>query len=130
MNWNRPVAELFDDLAFGLKLDSRIAVLSKYSKPVPVTREASRMAPTTLAPTSLAAPIAMLFARFAPSAFMVNGILTTVSDAGRSSMAQATATRHPRGGLYFEGFVPGEVFEHRLTRTVTQMDNMLYSNMT
>jgi acyl dehydratase len=88
------------------------------------------MAPTTLAPTSLAAPIAMLFARFAPSAFMVNGILTTVSDAGRSSMAQATATRHPRGGLYFEGFVPGEVFEHRLTRTVTQMDNMLYSNMT
>jgi acyl dehydratase len=45
-------------------------------------------------------------------------------------MAQATATRHPRGGLYFEDFVPGEVFEHRLTRTVTQMDNMLFSNMT
>ena len=45
-------------------------------------------------------------------------------------MAQATAIRHPRGGLYFEDFIPGEVFEHRLTRTVTQMDNMLFSNMT
>lgn len=39
-------------------------------------------------------------------------------------------TRHPRGGLYFEDFVPGELYEHRLTRTVTQMDNMLFSNMT
>jgi acyl dehydratase len=37
---------------------------------------------------------------------------------------------HPRGGLYFEDFVVGEVFHHRLTRTVTQMDNMLFSNMT
>jgi acyl dehydratase len=41
-----------------------------------------------------------------------------------------TATRHPRGGLYFEDFHIGELFEHRLTRTVTQMDNMLFSNMT
>lgn len=38
--------------------------------------------------------------------------------------------RHPRGGLYFEDFVVGHVFRHRLTRTVTQMDNMLFSNMT
>ncbi|BAT60196.1 bifunctional aldehyde dehydrogenase/enoyl-CoA hydratase [Variibacter gotjawalensis] len=38
--------------------------------------------------------------------------------------------RHPRGGLYFEDFIVGHVFEHRLTRTVTQMDNMLFSNMT
>ena len=49
-------------------------------------------------------------------------------------MAQTTATqdvnRHKRGGLYFEGFTVGEVFEHRYTRTVTQMDNMLFSNMT
>lgn len=45
-------------------------------------------------------------------------------------MAQHTATRHKRGGLYFEDFVPGEVVEHRYTRTVTQMDNMLFSNMT
>ena len=38
--------------------------------------------------------------------------------------------RHPRGGLYFEDFSVGQVFRHRLTRTVTQMDNMLFSNMT
>jgi acyl dehydratase len=37
---------------------------------------------------------------------------------------------HPRGGLYFEDFAVGRVFAHRLTRTVTQMDNMLFSNMT
>ena len=36
----------------------------------------------------------------------------------------------PRGGLYFEDFVEGSLFRHRLTRTVTQMDNMLFSNMT
>src|ERR1700746_1232718 len=38
--------------------------------------------------------------------------------------------RHPRGGLYFEDFAVGQVPRHRLTRTVTQMDNMLFSNMT
>ncbi|KPF71684.1 dehydratase [Bosea sp. AAP35] len=38
--------------------------------------------------------------------------------------------RHQRGGIYFEGFEIGAVIEHRLTRTVTQMDNMLFSNMT
>ena len=37
---------------------------------------------------------------------------------------------HPRGGLYFEDFEVGAVLPHRLTRTVTQMDNMLFSNMT
>jgi acyl dehydratase len=41
-----------------------------------------------------------------------------------------SGTPHPRGGLYFEDFVLGETFQHRLTRTVTQMDNMLFSNMT
>ena len=45
-------------------------------------------------------------------------------------MAESTVTRHPRGGLYFEDFQIGAVIEHRLTRTVTQMDNMLFSNMT
>ncbi len=45
-------------------------------------------------------------------------------------MTKQTAIRHKRGGLYFEDFTPGEVVEHRLTRTVTQMDNMLFSNMT
>jgi acyl dehydratase len=42
----------------------------------------------------------------------------------------ADNARHPRGGLYFEDFVVGAVLAHRLTRTVTQMDNMLFSNMT
>ena len=41
-----------------------------------------------------------------------------------------TAERHPRGGMYFEDFKVGELFAHRYTRTVTQMDNMLFSNMT
>jgi acyl dehydratase len=41
-----------------------------------------------------------------------------------------TAKRHPRGGLYFEDFVVGSLTEHRYWRTVTQMDNMLFSNMT
>jgi hypothetical protein len=45
-------------------------------------------------------------------------------------MTQQTAIRHKRGGLYFEDFIPGETTEHRYTRTVTQMDNMLFSNMT
>ncbi len=40
------------------------------------------------------------------------------------------ATRHKRGGIYFDDFEPGQRFEHPLTRTVTQMDNMLFSNMT
>jgi acyl dehydratase len=37
---------------------------------------------------------------------------------------------HPRGGLYFEDFEVGALLRHRLTRTVTQMDNMLFCNMT
>ena len=45
-------------------------------------------------------------------------------------MTVQSAARHKRGGLYFEDFVVGEVVEHRYTRTVTQMDNMLFSNMT
>jgi acyl dehydratase len=39
-------------------------------------------------------------------------------------------TRHPRGGRYFEDFSAGELIRHGLVRTVTQMDNMLFSNMT
>ncbi|HET9904597.1 MAG TPA: MaoC family dehydratase [Xanthobacteraceae bacterium] len=45
-------------------------------------------------------------------------------------MAEAAPARHPRGGLYFEDFEVGAVIEHRLTRTVTQMDNMLFSALT
>ena len=44
--------------------------------------------------------------------------------------ATAAGTRHRRGGMYFDDCVAGEVFEHRYYRTVTQMDNMLFSNMT
>ena len=37
---------------------------------------------------------------------------------------------HPRGGLYFEDFEVGHAFRHRLTRTVSQMDNLLFSSLT
>jgi acyl dehydratase len=33
-------------------------------------------------------------------------------------------------GLYFEQFEIGRVFEHAITRTVTEMDNMLFSCLT
>ncbi|MBR0641704.1 MaoC family dehydratase [Plastoroseomonas hellenica] len=33
-------------------------------------------------------------------------------------------------GLYFEEFGEGQVFEHALTRTVTEMDNTMFSLMT
>jgi acyl dehydratase len=45
-------------------------------------------------------------------------------------MTEDTQMRHKRGGIYFEDFVIGRCYEHRLSRTVTQMDNMLFSNMT
>ncbi len=47
-----------------------------------------------------------------------------------SASHQDMTQRHPRGGLYFEDFIVGNILKHRLTRTVTQMDNMLFSNMT
>jgi acyl dehydratase len=40
------------------------------------------------------------------------------------------AERHQRGGLFYESFEVGRIYEHSLRRTVTQMDNMLFSNMT
>jgi acyl dehydratase len=33
-------------------------------------------------------------------------------------------------GLYFEEFVEGQVFEHPMSRTVTEMDNVLFSTLT
>lgn len=45
-------------------------------------------------------------------------------------MERQTAARHPRGGLYFEDFEVGSLIEHRLTRTITQSDNMLFCGMT
>src|SRR6201998_3272073 len=37
--------------------------------------------------------------------------------------------RHKRGGIYFDDFVAGEVFQNRHYSTVTERDNMLFSNM-
>ena len=37
---------------------------------------------------------------------------------------------HPRGGLHFENCQAGAFFQRRLARTLTQMDNMLFANMT
>jgi acyl dehydratase len=34
------------------------------------------------------------------------------------------------GGLYFEEFTQGETFAHPLRRTVTEMDNILFSSLT
>jgi acyl dehydratase len=33
-------------------------------------------------------------------------------------------------GLYFEEFAEGQVFEHALARTVTEMDNVLFTTLT
>ncbi len=33
-------------------------------------------------------------------------------------------------GLYFEDFAEGQVFDHALSRTVTEMDNLLFSALT
>jgi acyl dehydratase len=33
-------------------------------------------------------------------------------------------------GLYFEEFAEGQVFEHGLSRTVTEMDNVLFTSLT
>ena len=41
-----------------------------------------------------------------------------------------TAMRSPRGGMYYEDFEVGSSTSTPLRRTVTQMDNMLFSNMT
>jgi len=45
-------------------------------------------------------------------------------------MSEMTTTRSPRGGMYYEEFEVGKLYRHTLRRTVTQMDNMLFSNMT
>jgi acyl dehydratase len=47
-----------------------------------------------------------------------------------SDQPQQASLRHKRGGVFFEDFVIGALIEHRLTKTVTQMDNVLFSNMT
>src|ERR1700722_3006571 len=94
------------------------------------------MAPVTVEPTADvlgSTSIIQLPCRLPPA---VSG-LGMINDYGKrainrveADMTQQTAVRHKRGGLYFEDFIPGELTEHRYTRTVTQMDNMLFSNMT
>src|SRR6476660_3867878 len=53
-----------------------------------------------------------------------------ISEGFSEELMVDTIQRHKRGGLYFEAFEVGKTYEHRYTRTVTQMDNMLFSNMT
>src|SRR5262249_31319283 len=82
---------------------------------VPVTRAASRMAPTTGPPTSLAPATAMLFARFAPSAFMVNGALTSVFREvthGAGNRDPASARRTLLRGLRARRGVPAQAHPH------------------
>src|SRR5262252_11147020 len=38
--------------------------------------------------------------------------------------------RNSMAGLYFEEFSEGQVFEHAISRTVTEMDNVLFSTLT
>src|SRR5712671_2013968 len=38
--------------------------------------------------------------------------------------------RRPMAGLYFEEFEEGQVFDHAISRTVTEMDNVLFSALT
>jgi acyl dehydratase len=45
-------------------------------------------------------------------------------------MTDPTPQPHPRGGLYYDDFAVGTIIHHRLRRTVTQADNMLFCNMT
>jgi acyl dehydratase len=46
------------------------------------------------------------------------------------AQAPPAIPRHPRGGRYFEAFKPGEIIAHGITRTLTQMDNVLFSALT
>ncbi|SVC99802.1 uncharacterized protein METZ01_LOCUS352656, partial [marine metagenome] len=36
----------------------------------------------------------------------------------------------PHGGLWFEELTPGLVIRHRLRRTVTETDNIMFTTMT
>jgi acyl dehydratase len=68
--------------------------------------------------------------RFKTATTMIS-VIAPPSAYGGNPMTQDTALRrHPRGGIYFDDFVVGHLYEHPLRRTVTQMDNMLFSNMT
>src|SRR4029077_15813112 len=42
----------------------------------------------------------------------------------------AQRRRRAMAGLYFEEFEEGQIFEHAIRRTVTEMDNVLFSTLT
>ena len=139
MNWNRPRADDVEARALGLRLDSTWAVASRYWKSAPVIRAAWRMAPVTW----LIGAGGLDVHGWAFAGREADPAQRTVNDYGKWNLkiaqrggrrwltpATETAQRHKRGGLYFEGFVVGSLTEHRYRRTVTQMDNMLFSNMT
>jgi acyl dehydratase len=48
----------------------------------------------------------------------------------KAQPAHSQPQRHKRGGLYFEDFIEGMTIEHGISRTVTQMDNILFSSLT
>src|SRR6202000_809717 len=48
----------------------------------------------------------------------------------RAGSSAKAVGKNDMPGLWFEEFSVGQIFEHAITRTVTEMDNMLFSNMT
>lgn len=54
--------------------------------------------------------------------------LSTIQPHDNQTPNQAEDT--PMAGLYFEEFHVGQVFEHAITRTVTEMDNVLFTSLT
>jgi acyl dehydratase len=52
-----------------------------------------------------------------------------IGDPAARGVAQQ-GRRRPMAGLYFEEFEEGQVFEHAISRTVTEMDNVLFSTLT
>lgn len=48
----------------------------------------------------------------------------------KSLKATLIPTEGQMPGLYFDEFEVGKIYQHELRRTVTEMDNMLFSNMT
>jgi acyl dehydratase len=58
--------------------------------------------------------------------FVVNAVLTPVSELGRN----ASSETRQMNGLHFEELEEGQLFDHPIRRTVTEMDNTLFSALT
>src|SRR6266446_5660368 len=52
------------------------------------------------------------------------------ADSRAASISVPDKRRGRMAGLYFEEFEEGQVFEHAISRTVTEMDNVLFSTLT